>query len=297
MPLSQNHSLKGFVRKSPSPHEIISKLGPLAGLVGNWNGNQGWNLIAVPNGANGFKLLIQNYSERITFSPVGAPVPNRGGTTEQFVAALMYELTVIDVHTQGVLHVENGMWLNLSDIEKQNLEADGPIPPVQYPIARQGSIPHGDVVLALGSALESSGSPQISAVNAIPDIGTGEPLGYTDTYFHNDFPQFNASNPNEMLTEALKGQNIGRVITLDVDTANKGGNISNIPFTEKHVNPSEFKCTFWIEDVLDADGSVAFQQLQYSQQTNLNFIDKMQGNMPDGLIMWPHMNVNTLVKE
>lgn len=288
--------LKGFIRLSPSSNEVINKLGPLAGLVGNWNGNQGWNLIAVPSGPNGFQLLIQNFSEKITFSPVGAPVPNRGGVTEQFVVALMYELTIIDKSTQGVLHVENGIWLNLSDIERQNSGAESAATP-DFPLARQASIPHGDVVIALGTATTSTGTPPISPINAVPDAGSGAPLGYTDPYFHHDFPQFNASNPNAMLIEALKGQTIGNVTTLDMDTANQGGSISNIPFLDEHVKPSDFKCTFWIEDVLNPDGSVAFQQLQYSQQTDLNFLKKQENNGDGGLIMWPHVNVNTLVKE
>jgi hypothetical protein len=294
---SKTGPLKGFVRLSPSSNEVINKLGPLAGLVGNWNGNQGWNLIAVPSGPNGFQLLIENVSERITFSPVGAPVPNRGGTTEQFVVALLYELTVIDKSTQGVLHVENGMWLNLADVEKQNLGSDSAGTPMEFPIARQASVPHGDVVIALGKAVKSKGTPPISDINAVPDPGKGAPLGYTDVYFHNDFPQFNAANPNAMLRQALAGQTIGNVTTLEMDTANQGGSISNIPFLDQHVKPSDFKCTYWIEDVLNPDGSIAFQQLQYSQQTNLNFIKKIEDNGEEGLIMWPHVNVNTLVKE
>lgn len=289
---SKNGLLKGFIRLSATSTEVVNKLGPLAGLVGNWNGNQGWNLIAIPSGLNRFQLLIQNFSEKISFTPVGAPVPNRGGVEEQFVVALMYELTVIDKSTQGVLHVENGMWLNLSDIEKQAPGAED-----SFPIARQASIPHGDVVIALGSVVTSTGTPPISAINAIPDAGTQAPLGYTDAYLNTGFPEFNAANPNAMLLKALEGQSIGNVTTLALDTANQGGSISNIPFVEKHVQPSDFKCTFWIEDVLNSDGTIAFQQLQYSQQTNLNFIKKFQNNGQDGLIMWPHVNVNTLVKE
>lgn len=289
---SENISLKGFVRLSPSSKEVVDKLGPLAGLVGNWNGNQGWNLIALPQGANSFLLLIQNYSEKIRFSPVGAPVPNRGGLTEQFVVALMYELTVIDISTQGVLHVENGMWLNLADVEKQNLQSTR-----AFPIARQASIPHGDVVIALGTATDSTGTPEINEINTIPDAGKNAPFGYTDPYLHTNFPNFNAANPNAMLIQALANQTIGHVTTLKMDTANEGGSISNIPFIDQHVKPSDFQCTYWIEDVLNPDGSTAFQQLQYSQQTNLNFIKKIQNNGEDGLIMWPHVNVNTLVKE
>lgn len=294
---SNSNLLKGFIRLSPSSPEVINKLGPLSGLVGSWNGNHGWNLIAVPNGAAGFKLLIQNFSEKITFTPVGAPVPNRGGTSEQFVVALMYDLTVIDKSTQGVLHIENGMWLNLADIEKQDTEANAALPRPSFPLARQSSIPHGDVVIALGTSFSSTGTPPISPVNTIPDAGNSAPLGYTDPYLHHEFSEFNTANPNAMLTEILKNQSIGKVTTLEMDTANQGGSISNIPFLNQHVKPSDFKCTFWIEEVLNPNGTVAFEQLQYSQTTNLNFLPKIQDGKPDGLILWPHVNVNTLVKE
>lgn len=285
-------SLKGFVRISKSTSEIVQKLGPLAGLVGNWNGNSGWNLIAVPSSTGGFELLIQNFSEKIVFTPVGAPVPNRGGHSEQFIVGLMYELTVIDKSTQGVLHVENGMWLNLSDIEKQQLEMQG-----QFPVCRQSSIPHGDVVIALGSATQSSGVPPIADINTLPDAGSKAPLGYADPYLNTGFPNFNAANPNAMLKEVLASQQIGKVMTLDVDTNNPDSSINNIPFVDLHVKPSRFQSTLWIEEVLNSDGSTAFQQLQYSQQTDLNFLRKAEADGPGGLIMWPHVNVNTLVKE
>jgi hypothetical protein len=73
--------LKGFVRLGGSPAEVASKLGPLADLEGTWKGNSGWNMIAVPSQLNGkpeFTLLIQQYSETIIFTPITAPVPNRG---------------------------------------------------------------------------------------------------------------------------------------------------------------------------------------------------------------------------
>lgn len=50
--------------------------------------------------------------------------------------------------------------------------------------------------------------------------------------------------------------------------------------------------TFWIEDV--TLGDVNFKQLQYSQQADLDFLPKF--GIP-GLIMWPHVNVNTLRKQ
>jgi hypothetical protein len=296
---NDTHALpKGFIRLSGPAAEVEDQLGPLAALVGTWRGNTGWNMIAVParqpDGNPTFKLLVQNYSETITFTPIGAPVPNRGGVDEQFITGLVYNLTVTDNATEGILHIENGMWLYMGDIQPQpvGLLHDAPLP-IQYSIARQSSIPHGDVVIALGNAINSTGKPTIPIIDGLPpDIGHPTLRGYLDPYLNTGFRQFNSKNPNMMLEEALENQTIGKVTTITVDTFNKGGSIVNIPFIDQHVNPSRFVSTFWIEEVFT--DNVNFLQLQYSQQADLNFLPKI--NAP-GIIMWPHVNVNTLRKQ
>jgi hypothetical protein len=197
-------------------------------------------------------------------------------------------------YPNGILHVENGMWLNMSDIE---IQPDGPVIEANitkpFSIARQSSIPHGDVVIALGNATSSSASPGFPVISAIPEPAGLPPIfGYIDPYTKNEFStQFHAANINGTLAAEAAKQTITHVTTIIVDTENNGGSISNIPFVDKYVNPSRFKSTFWIEDVI-MDG-ITFKQLQYSQQADLNFIKKF--NLP-GDIMWPHVNVNTLRK-
>ena len=291
--------LKGFVRLGGTPEQVASELGPLADQVGTWKGASGWNVIAVParstgTGAPSFTLLIQQYSETITFTPITAPVPNRGGAKQQFITGLLYELTVTDLkYPNGILHVENGMWLNMADIQVQ---PEGPVTEVQlaspqFTIARQASIPHGDVVIAIGSSSASTGAPVFPVLNAIPqDIGQ-QGFGYLEGYPQDAFPGLNTSNMNLSLAGDIAGQNIGNVTRLMVDTGNDGGSISNIPFVEKHVNPSRFFGTYWIEQVIT--DNLNFMQLQYSQITELNFLSK---NNEPGVIMWPHANVNTLRK-
>lgn len=298
MSQSSSNLPPGFIRLGGTPEEVANHLGPLADLAGSWKGSAGWNLIAVPaqfSGRPGFSLLIQQYSETITFTPITAPVPNRGGATQQFITGLLYELTITDMkYPNGILHIENGMWLNMTDIEKQpdGPVVEGAIGAPGFTIARQSSIPHGDVVVALGNNNASNGAPDFPVLNAVPaDIGN-QPLGYLENYPHNPYPGLDASNMNAQLTGAIKGQTIGKVITLTVDTANKG-NIANIPFVQDHVSPSRFQSTFWIEEVTSE--GVSFLQLQYSQQTDLNFLSK-NTQPPSGDIMWPHANVNTLRK-
>lgn len=296
---------KGFVRLSGSAEEIADQLGPLASLAGTWRGNSGWNMIAVPSNSGtikSFKLLIQNYSETITFTPIGAPVPNRGGNDMQSITGLMYSLTITDNATEGVLHLENGMWLYMADVQKQPDKGDDPFkataPAHFYTIARQASIPHGDVVVALGDAVVSNGMPVIPPLQGHPvDFGTPPLRGYLDQYTHTAFPptQFDTQNPNAALTNAIAGQNIGNVTVITVDTHVPGGAIVNIPFVQQTVDPTRFVSTYWIEDVTLADGT-KFKQLQYSQQADLNFIPKFPP-LTEGTIMWPHINVNTLRKQ
>lgn len=282
--------LKNFVRLAGTNAEIEDELGPLAALLGTWKGSSGWNLVAVPNGAEGFLLLIQNYSETINFTAVSAPVPNRGGTIEQMVGAVIYDLTVTDNLTGGVLHVENGMWLNLSNIGPQQLAAAAALPPPEQTIARQASIPHGDALMVLGNSFVSTGVPLIADNDSTPLAGPNIPLGYLDQYLQaqTKFPDFDVKNPNATLRKALENQQVGKVTTFVLDTSS----ILNIPFTTQHVDPNNFSTIFWVEEVTMANTS--FLQLQYTQQTNFNFLPRFG---EPGLIMWPHININTLVKQ
>jgi len=274
----------GLTRLGRDAAGTVEDLGPLAGLVGTWIGSHGWELIAVPTGESwgpeSFRLIVRPYVEVIEFSALGAPVPNRGGPAgDMFVTGLLYTTRISDLETNEPLHLENGMWLNLGDVEQ--------------PIARQASIPHGDAFLALGSATTTAGPPQIPVLNAVPDAGPEMPLGYTDVYLR-PVDGFHPGSPNDVLQDAISNQDIAQTIELSVSTQ-AGGGISNIPFVASNANATAFACTFWLETVNDPQTGDQIQQLQYSQQTNIEFLPEF-GN-PDKLIMWPHVNVNTLLKQ
>ena len=278
--------IQGFVRLSGPSAEVVKTLGPLADLLGTWVGSQGWNMIAVPinvNDKENFQLEIMQVNETITFSPIGAAVPNKGFPQPTFIFGLQYELRVCDLQTSQPLHIENGMWLLLD----QNAQPGAP-----GTIARQAAIPHGDSLLALGSYSTTDGPPQIPDINAVPDPGPDAPLGYTDPWTI-PLAGFSKVNPNQVLQDFILDQEIIQTTTLDVSTENNGG-IVNIPFLTHNVHPSAFQSTFWIEKVVDQATGQVFEQLQYSQQTNLHFIHKFGA---PGLIMWPHVNINTLVKQ
>lgn len=261
----------------------VEKLGPLADLVGTWFGSHGWELIAVPSGPKDFRPIMRPYIEVMTFEPIGAHVPNRGGPVKDlFIYGLLYQTRITDRETNEPLHLENGMWLYLGESE-------------ETPIVRQASIPHGDVFLALGTAGTAAGGPKIPEINGLPpDPGPKTDFGYTDPYSHpSPPPPFQAHNPNEPLKEDIAGQQIVKTTTLSVSTKG-GGGIVNIPFVEQQAKTTQFACTYWLETLGGPQGEEV-QQLQYSQQSNLEFLPRF--GEPDKLIMWPHVNVNTLRKQ
>ena len=271
----------GLTRLGRGATGTAAELGPLADLIGTWIGTHGWELIAVPQDES-FHLIVRPYVEVVTFEAIGAPVPNRGGPVpDLFIAGLLYQMRITDIETNEPLHLENGMWLNLGESQEQ-------------PIVRQASIPHGDVFLALGTSSTTSGPPDIPSTSAVPDAGPEMPLGYTDVYLR-PIDGFHPGTPNMVLQEAIAGQDIVQTITLSVSTAGAGG-IVNIPFVDRNANASQFTCDYWIETVKDANTGDEVQQLQYSQQTNIEFLQSF-GGQPGQLIMWPHVNVNTLRKQ
>lgn len=290
-------ALPQFVRLAPE--DIVSDLGPLAGLVGTWTGKQGWNLIAVPKipeesgGMEGFTLLVRPYHETITFTPLGVLVPDRGASEILNIYGLEYSLSVSDALTNLPLHLENGMWLYTDD----------PQAPQSPTVVRHATVPHGNSVLALGTSQQADGPPTIPELNALP---VGNPFnppmdGYADVYTYPPPPEvpgqppFSTKDPNEVLRAAIKDQNILNTLTLSVSTQTAGGGgILNIPFIQQNANATTFDATFWLETVKDKETGEQYTQLQYSQQTNLEFIKRGDGQ---GLIIWPHVNVNTLVRQ
>ncbi|HEX8068076.1 MAG TPA: heme-binding protein [Thermoleophilaceae bacterium] len=281
---------KGFTRLGRSAERTIEELGPLADLIGTWIGSKGWELIAVPKvegSEEGFTLIVRPYTEIVTFRPIGAPVPNRGGPAgDMTIYGLMYDMRITDLETGEPLHLENGMWLNMSEVQ-------GGSPPEQ-PFARLACIPHGDTLLAVGTASTAAGPPQIPDTSALPESGPETPLGYADVY-QTQVDNFHPGTPNLVLQQALEGLDVVSTTTLSVSTAN-GGGVVNVPFVSANANATTFQCDYWLETVADdSRAGQEVQQLQYSQQTNLEFIPQF-GN-PDELIVWPHVNVNTLRKQ
>ena len=264
--------------------------GPLSELIGIWSGNNGVNLIAVPDQQGGFTLLVDEYYETLTVTALNSPTPNRLMESIEQIPTLMYSLMIHKSSDNTLMHAENGIWelLDKSDLN------DG------YDLARITTVPHGDAVMALGNSSANTGGPVIDAtMSALPTGDLPPVLGYADVYSHIEVPGFHSGFPNTYLIAHLDaqkkaGQTVLSTVQLDVSTLNNGG-IHNIPSISKKVNAKAFESTFWLETVKDEATGKTFPQLQYSQNTNLEF--PVRGNTGDETIQWPHVNVNTLIKQ
>ena len=78
-----------------------------------------------------------------------------------------------------------------------------------------------------------------------------------------------------------------------IDSDNEG-NVSNIPFLQKHAKATNVFSDFWLSTVKMPMSDKTYQQLQYSQNVGIEFHQKFKGKQ--GLISWPHITVNTLTK-
>jgi hypothetical protein len=175
------------VRISPDNATVLTQLGLLRDLAGSWHG-KGFNLVARPffgsltatppvPPANLF-LELNLTHETLKFDPISSSIPNRG-TFQQDIElfGLTYLQKISDATTGGALHIEPGIWVT------QPATTNPPVsPPASGQIvARMGSIPHGNALLAGGSATPFKGPPVIGAAG-----------GFSQPAF-SAFPSFNSS--------------------------------------------------------------------------------------------------------
>jgi hypothetical protein len=306
-----------------------SDLGPLKNLPGIWRNTpefdgEGYNIIALPfqNAmADGeqidYRLLLNEYNEELKFEFVDKGVPNRGihldygdikpddADFDQMVVALDYQqkvkqLAAEDFPVSGetekfdgkIIHHEAGLWLHMLDERSKGID-----------LARLGTIPHGDAVLALGRSaftpddvdipdLVESGMP-IGDVRDLNDPYLAPYKHFADGHFHDLDP----INPQKLLQKVRdewdkKGINILDCNVLKVDSTLETGGIHNIPFVVKQANAASMKSTFWIMRI--DDHGTEKMILQYLQIVILDFFPREDGH--PGLVRWPHISINTLEK-
>jgi hypothetical protein len=166
---------------------ILGKLGLLRDLAGTWHG-KGFNLVARPffgdptanppiAPANLF-LELNLTNETLKFDPIGSSIPNRGTFQKDLeLFGLTYLQQITDATTGGALHIEPGIWVT-HDPTTSPPEAP---PPEGQIVARMGNIPHGNSLLAGGSATRFVGPPTLGA-----PLKAGTPSFST-------FPSFNTT--------------------------------------------------------------------------------------------------------
>jgi hypothetical protein len=280
-------------RASAPAAEAGPDLGPLLELPGTWVGT-GFSLISRPDKHDNkpFFLELNSTREILSFTEIGAPVPNRGtGQDDIFFLGVHYLQQISDAVTQGALHLEPGMWLNVP-------ATTDPVAPAS--VVRLATIPHGDALLAQGRSFTVPSGPEIAVENSTPTFSTGPNAGqpvtgqyldpFTTTALPPGIPPGAIANPNVVLTEAIKHQKIVETTVLIIDTntqvGGSAGGIENIPFVVQNANATSMSAVFWIEKVQREHGDGHFLQLQYTQKVILNFLG----------IDWPHIQVATLVK-
>src|ERR1700744_3380079 len=202
-------------------------LGPLKPLVGEWESvvlppakgsttptPSGWNVISVPGGPKGFTFEVIPYKENLKFSAVAVQAGNRGPVINgnqfnQEITGLFYEQQIISVcdtefcNSRGfangtVIHAETGLFLYITNYSSG------------LDIARLGTVPHGNSLLALGNTKDSNTPgttffPTVSAVAFNLDGSAPGGLGYNENIILDpQFAEFNQVNPNTFLQSTLQ---------------------------------------------------------------------------------------------
>ena len=174
--------------------------GNLTGLVGNWHGANGFNLIAVPDQKGSFELLIDPYTEDLVVNAVPATTPNRGLIIIENIPTLQYSTTISETadSKNSLMHVEGGFW----ELTTQPARNGG------FDIFRIASVPHGNAVEAMGNSSVSDGPPDFEAsFNALPTGDLPTLSGYTDKYIGEPlYPDFSPLFPTRTLSNYLQKQ-------------------------------------------------------------------------------------------
>jgi len=289
-------------------------LGPLKPLVGEWESvplppgkdgtptASGWNVISVPD-PKGFIFEVIPYKENLKFSAVAVEAGNRGPVINgnqfnQEITGLFYEQQIISTcntdfcaergfKARTVIHAETGLFLYITNYSSG------------LDIARLGTVPHGNALLALGSATGSTdpGTTFFPAVSALAFNLDGSPpgsLGYNENIILDpQFAGFNQQDPNTFLQSTLQqivgAGSVTEMTTFDLTTKNPDatGGILNIPFIQSNVTATTMDFTLWLQQI---SGGSESELLQYSQTVNLVF--PIAGTVTP--VVWPHISISTL---
>jgi hypothetical protein len=148
------------VRITPDNLTVLKQLGLLQDLAGTWKG-KGFNLIARPDFHDKTDLYLQlnQTRETLKFDPIGSSIPNRGfGQDDIELFGLTYLQQISDAALDGALHIEPGIWVTQPPT---TFPPESATAPAQL-VARMGTIPHGNSLLAEGIAAPFTGPPVLT---------------------------------------------------------------------------------------------------------------------------------------
>jgi len=258
---------------------------------------QGWNLIALPASpldleftpatpTNNFRLLMNQYGETLKFDMPDLNVPNRGiipdayNEPDQLVDGITYEQFIVQKAVadfpQGIdngkrrvraangepIHHEPGFFLQfLNHIHKgtsPDVTENGKMVEKELKIARMGTIPHGNSVLAMGyvthdKTIESSDAfperlradkdgkeikIELQDVKSTPYLAPYQNFidkpffGCVDPKLVPGFPGFSPDNTSAILQFTQKGLKIKKTTVLNFDTKFKVSGIDDAEFDQ-----------------------------------------------------------------
>jgi hypothetical protein len=153
------------VRLVPENTQVLQELGLLANLIGTWEG-RGFNLIARPDFRDKANLYLQlnQTRENLHMSAIGSAIPNRGfGQRDINLFGVNYLQKIHDAATGGALHLEPGLWVTQPSTTFPSEESAAPAKLVH----RMGSIPHGNALLASGTAQPFTGAPTLPSGSVV----------------------------------------------------------------------------------------------------------------------------------
>lgn len=155
-----SHPRLPSVRISPDNVTVVQELGLLGELAGNWHGS-GFNLVARPDFEDHANLFLELNltNETLKFDPISSAIPNRGFAQPDIALfGLTYLQKISDATTGGALHIEPGIWVTQPATSQPPLSP----PAAGELVTRMGNIPHGNSLLAQGTATTFLGPPTIS---------------------------------------------------------------------------------------------------------------------------------------
>jgi hypothetical protein len=157
------------IRRALDNNSILNNLGLLTDFAGTWHGT-GFNLVArpffglpdnnPPVPPSNLFLELNLTDEMLEVVPISSSIPNRGTFQEDLeLFGLTYLQKISDSTTGGALHIEPGIWVTHGSTTEPKED-----PPAGAQIvARMGSIPHGNALLAGGFAKKFQGPPTLGA--------------------------------------------------------------------------------------------------------------------------------------